>query len=218
MYDARRAAARLAGLLPLAATSLLGACGPEGPSGPATPAGRPAARPAAARVAACDGPAFVLPAALAAALPPLPDAADPAPRATIDDRMAALSRRVPGGFAGVFYDGDQPVLLLTAPAQAAEAKRALAPALASFPVADAAVRQARWDYGPLYDWYRHLRGQGVAAGNHDVISTDLDESENRLHFGVPDAAARDRLAARLTALGVPCDLVLVSIEPIPVLL
>ncbi len=216
MSLSRRAAARHAGLLSLVTASLLGGCGSDGPSGPATPP----PRAAPARVAACDGPALGLPAALAAALPPLPDAANPALRANIDERMAALSRRVPGGFAGVFFEGDRPVLLLTDPSQAPEAKRALAlaPELADFPVADAAARQARWDYARLYDWYRHLRRQGLAAGNGDVISTDLDESANRLHFGVVDAAARDRLAARITALGVPCDLVLVSIETIPVLL
>lgn len=204
-------AAQVAGVLPLVTAWLVGCGGSDAPSAPTTQP--PSAT--AVRLAACEGPALSLPAALAATLPSV----EPTDRAyTIDDRMAALARRAPGGFAGVFYDQGRPVLLLTDPAQAAAAKLALAPELANFPVADAEARPARWDYAQLNDWYRYVRRQGLSVAASGVVSTDLDEAANRLHFGVLDAATRDRLAARLTELGVPCDLVLVSLQSPPILL
>jgi hypothetical protein len=170
----------------------------------------------AVRVRACEGPATSLPSALAAGLRPPPAAGAPGVHLTIDDELAALARRAPGGFAGVFYDAQdrgQPVLLLTDPARASEAKAALASGVPHFPVAAAEVRGARWDFAQLYDWYRYLREQGIWNAGTGLTATDIDERANRLYLGTADQAARDRMVDQLGALGLPCDLVLVGISP-----
>lgn len=159
-------------------------------------------------VRSCDGPATSLSAALAAQLP----ARDPA-HPNFDDRLAALSRRVPGGFAGVFYEDGRPVLLLTDPSQAADAKRALAGELPGFELAAAEPRAARWTFAQLYDWRRYLETQAIWVGTTGVTVADTDERANRVYFGTADQAARDRLVGRLAAMDLPCDLVLVGIDP-----
>lgn len=161
------------------------------------------------RVRACDGPATSLPAALAGQLP---TGGDAAARGTIDDHLAALARRVPGGFAGVFYDQGRPVLLLTDPSRAADAKAALASELPGFEIAAAEARAARWTFAQLYDWYGYLRRRGV-WGAAAVTLTDIDERANRLYLGAADRAERDRLADWLAALELPCDLVRVGVDP-----
>jgi hypothetical protein len=155
------------------------------------------------RVRDCSGPATSLPAARAAALPLQGEIVTP------DDRWAEIARRVPGGFAGALYDGDTPVLLLTDPGQAAAAKAALAPLRPGFDVGRAAVRQARWTFAQLYDWYLYLNtayGEGPAR-----TATDIDEARNRLLYGAADEAGRDRIVARLAQLDLPCDLAVVEV-------
>ena len=121
---------------------------------------------------------------------------------------------MPGGFAGVLYDNGQPVLMLTRPEEAQEAKAALASHFSPdfFDVAKAEVRLARWDFAQLADWDAYLGTQGIWRPENGVRSGDKDESENRIVYGVVDAAARARVANELEALGVPCDLVLVEIR------
>lgn len=162
----------------------------------------------ALRVRDCEGPATSLPAELAATLEPRP-----APT-TQDDHWANIAREVPGGFAGVLYDDGQPVLMLTRPEEAQEAKAALASRFSPgfFDVAQAEVRLARWDFAQLSDWYAYLGKQGLWRPENGLRSGDKDEAENRIVYGVVDAAARARVANELEALGVPCDLVLVEIR------
>lgn len=151
----------------------------------------------------CEGPAVSLPPAAAAALRPRTGAMVP------DDRWADLALEVPGGFAGVLRVDGEAVLMLVRPAEAAAAKAALAPALPDFPVASAEVRQARWDFAQLVDWYNYLASTGLGAG---VVIGDKDESANRIRYGVVDEAARERLTRVLEAAGVPCGLVLIEIR------
>ena len=162
--------------------------------------------PSVRRVASCQGPATDLPEAARASL-----------RAggtfgTSDDGWAALARDVPGGFAGVFYDGGRPVLLLTNPARAAAAKAALASRIPGFPVSSAEVRPARWTFAQLVDWGSYLMQSATLWQAGGIVSVDRDEVENRLAYGVEDAVAQDRVAAALAALDLPCDLVLIRIE------
>ena len=167
------------------------------------------------RVGACEGPATSLPTRLAAGLAPTGGVRTP------DDRWAELARRVPGGFAGVMYEmpapgaapraTGRPLLMLVDPSRAAEAKAALAPHLQGFDVAGASVRAVRWDFAQLYDWYRYLNGQVWLEPG--VTMSDIDESENRIVYGAADEAVRGRIAQRLAALPLPCDLVVVRIVP-----
>ena len=165
----------------------------------------------AVRVADCSCPATSLPDALAAALPPRTGQMHP------DDQWADLAAVVPGGFAGVFYDHDhRPVLMLTKPELAQDAKRALAGKLPGFPVEDALVHAARWDFLQLVNWYNYLAPR--ALGQPGVVTGDKDEVLNRVHVGVLNREARDRLVQSLGALNVPCDLVVVdSTRPVVLL-
>ena len=195
--------------LPLVALGL--AC--SSATDPDAPA--PEAAAALGRVGVCEGPATSLPSRLAATLAPTGAMRTP------DDQWAELARRVPGGFAGVMYElpapgspprtTGRPLLMLVDPARAAEAKAALAPHLQGFDVAGASVRAVRWDFAQLHDWYRYLNGQ--IWQEPGVTMSDIDESENRIAYGAADEAARDRVARRLAALPLPCDLVVVRIVP-----
>ena len=164
---------------------------------------------------ACEGPATSLSPQRAAALPPAGGLRTP------DDRWAELARHVPGGFAGVMYDAPpadapprtmgRPVLMLVDPSRAAAAKAALAPHLPGFDVAGADVRAVRWDFAQLYDWYRYLNND--VWQERGVTMSDIDESANRIVYGAADEAAQARIAQRLAAHTLPCDLVLVRIVP-----
>jgi hypothetical protein len=159
--------------------------------------------PLLVRVRDCSGPATSLDPALAAKLPPRDGRMSP------DDEWADLAERVPGGFAGVLYVAGKPVLMLTDPSRAAEAKTALAAALVGFDVRDARVQKARWNFAQLVDWYNFL---GTPVFDTPGLSSgDKDEVINRIHYGVVDSAARDRLLRTLSSIQLPCDLIAVEI-------
>ena len=126
-----------------------------------------------------------------------------------DEAWARLARTVPGGFAGVVYDTTikTQVLMLTQPARAAEAEAALAKWLPG--IGGATVREARWDFAQLVDWYNYLmpRMKGVGA-----VSSDKDENINRIEFGATSIAARDSVVRALSAFPLPCDLVVVDLH------
>lgn len=159
----------------------------------------------AARVRDCNGPALSLSAALAAELPP------PGRIVTHDDDLAQLSRRAPGGFAGVLLDDGKPVILLVDTTAAAAAKAGVASYYSEFDVAGAEVREARWTFAQLYDWYRYVN-QTIFQDAHGLTSTDIDDASNRIRYGVIDDAARTRILEVLAGLALPCDLVLVDIQ------
>jgi hypothetical protein len=169
-------------------------------------------KPASIRVRDCEGPALSVASDLVAALVPRDGRMQP------DDQWADLALRVPGGFAGVIYSDGKPVLFLTDPSKAAQAKQALASQLGSFDVTNAIVRQARWDFAQLVDWNRYISSRPELS-IRDIAwsSSDRDESINRLHYGVVDEASRTRLIEVLSALNVPCDLAVIDIEPRAVL-
>lgn len=161
--------------------------------------------PSLVRVADCSGPATSLDPALVSTLPPRNGSMVP------DDGWADLAQRVPGGFAGVLYVDNKPVLMLTDPSQASAAKKALAPAIAGFDVAGAEVRKARWDFAQLVDWYNYLTIKTSVWQTPGMASGDKDEAINRIHFGVVDSAAREALLHTLAGIDLPCDLIAVGI-------
>jgi hypothetical protein len=129
-----------------------------------------------------------------------------------DDSWADLAKTVPGGFAGAYYDSARtPVLLLTQPARAAAAKQALSGHL-NFPLAQATVREARWDFAQLVDWFNYLFPRlGVGP-----VTADKDESLNRIRFSVTSVELRDRVVHALAGLPLPCDLVIVDLNGLTV--
>jgi len=163
------------------------------------------AQPPAIHLAQCIGPATSLPDSLLRALPPRTGRMRP------DDSWADLAKTVPGGFAGAFYDSAHtPILMLTQPANAAAAKKALSGHL-YFPVDRATVREARWDFGQLVDWFNYL------LPRLDVpVMADKDESINRIRFGVTTVEQRDRVVRVLSGLSLPCDLVIVDLNGVTV--
>ena len=153
------------------------------------------------RLAQCDGPALRLPDSLARQLPRRGGRMIP------DDRWADLAATIPGGFAGVLYDSaHNPILMLVDPAQATAAKQALDGKI-SFPLQQATVRGARWDFGQLVDWFNYLHPRlGVP------VTADKDEALNRIRFSVTSVELRDRVIRALAQLPLPCDLVVVDLN------
>jgi hypothetical protein len=129
-----------------------------------------------------------------------------------DDRWADLATTGPGGFAGVFYDSaHMPILMLTEPAESVAAIQALTGKI-DFPLQQATVRQARWNFAQLVDWFNYAlpRLGGVP------VAGDKDEALNRIRFSVTSIELRDRVVAALAQLPLPCDLIIVDLNGITV--
>ncbi len=132
---------------------------------------------------------------------------------TIDDRWAAIARQVPGGWGGFLLDSKgRPTVYLVHPEMRQEALAALYAEEVGLPLYDvrtAQVWQGRWDFAQLYDWYRYINARiGTPDG---LYSRDIDEGRNRLTYGV-DSTAKAGLQSLLETLGLPCDLVNISVE------
>lgn len=154
------------------------------------------------RRCSADAPAPSLRVGARDSLPPRSLESDP------DARWAALAGRVPGGWGGFFLENGVPTIYLIDPARKDAAIAVLT--TEGLPVTSSTrVKQGRWDFAQLYHWYRYLlpriRGEGLTTG-------DIQETRNRLEFGVIDEAARARVEQALARLGVPCFLVAIEIR------
>lgn len=139
---------------------------------------------------------------------PLPDSlVGPLPwgtHPTTDDEQAEFARRVPGGYAGRYVENGQLVIMLvdTTKLQAVIAELEETDWYQSMPVVRA--RQVRWDFGQLYDWYRHL---ALYLGGLSGLSTmDVNEVENRLQYGVLNEEAREALVSAFQGASPSCHL------------
>jgi hypothetical protein len=203
----------------VAAVSWLHGCNPPAARRPAGPARAPVIAPSDttwARLSrSCPADA---PIRLAA-----PRAPPPAGRVrTRDDHAAELARRVPGGYGGLYVEYDPPlqpdgairfetrraVVFLVDTTQRDAALRALSSTAHSeqlpLNVVHARTRAARWSFAELYDWYGLLNNIVWREG---VVSSDIDEKQNRIVYAVENAAGRERLERRLAPLDLPCFLV-----------
>src|SRR5947208_477356 len=136
----------------------------------------------------------------------------PAPAVTPDDRWAALAREVPGGFAGMMLEGGLVVFLVdTTQRDAALAALAARRGLEGRDPKRVRVRKVRWNFAQLYDWYRYLNLH--VWSDSGVVTSDIDEAENRITYGVMGESGRRRLERRLAALRprLPCFLVAVEV-------
>ena len=140
---------------------------------------------------------------------------------TIDDQWAAIARWVPGGWGGFFLDSTgHPTVYLVHPERQQDALAdlyALGIGKPFYDVRTAQVRQGRWDFAQLYDWYRYINARWsehvishALALNGGVYFTDIDEVRNRLAYGV-DTTAKVDLEAVLATLQPPCALVTVFV-------
>jgi hypothetical protein len=142
-----------------------------------------------------------------------------------DDEWAIIARKLPGGFAGLFFDTSRdqgagheqgPLVVMLADTSHHDATlAAIAPRIAAMygdrnlDVRGAAVRRARWDFAQLYDWYNYL--SATAWAERGMSSSDIDEVRNRIVYGVVSDTAKRQLEERLASAGIPCDLVVVII-------
>ena len=136
-----------------------------------------------------------------------------------DDEYVAVSRSVPGGFAGLFIENDDHfVMTFVDPAAAEQARPQIQQAFDAFEfpiyrldVAKAEFRTARWSFAELDEWYRYLVPK-VGGPGSGVSFTDIDEKANTISFGVIDETARAALESQLAALNVSCNLVTTVIQ------
>ena len=149
---------------------------------------------------------------------PKEHAPDPRSRRNPDDGWAAAARWRPGGFAGEYWgrapewltDEEQqviarPFIVLFVDTLAGAAD--LGPQLCRpRPFRECVIMQpARWNFAQLYDWYAELAS--AAWGTGVVVMSGIAESDNRIIYGVRNAADREVLERRLAELNVPCFLV-----------
>jgi hypothetical protein len=121
------------------------------------------------------------------------------------EKRADIARKIPGGWGGVTRkeNGFGTRLLLVDTTQRARALEALEAAGSPFSP-DTPVKQGRWTYAQIYDWFRyihtHLRYVAVTGWS-------LDEANNRILYHVEDEAAAREFDRQLAGMNVPCFLV-----------
>jgi hypothetical protein len=123
--------------------------------------------------------------------------------------MDRAARVVPGGFGGVIFVRDTSVILLRDTSKTREAIAALNgfPGLPSIGQM-VSVRQARWTYSELQDWFSYL----VPRASTGVTAIGIDLVANCVVIGAKDKAARKALVDELSALPIPRDLVALRIQ------
>lgn len=132
------------------------------------------------------------------------------PEWDVNARWAALAGRVPGGWGGFFLEDGVPTIYLVDPALKETAIAVLA--AEGFPLGSTTrVKQGRWDFAQLYDWYRYLAPHTSVADG--MSFSDIQEARNRIEYGVIDEGARTRLEEILARLDLPCFLVAIQIRP-----
>jgi hypothetical protein len=159
----------------------------------------------------CERPSSMVP----ASPPAIPGLDDDGSRTA---QWAKIARTVPGGFAGIVRKpGDRWELLMVDPARrdtliSVVARRLRMQSTSSQPVLPS-IRQVRWNYAQLYDWYRLLLAREVSK--NAPVSIEIDEFNNRILIEVPDKLERLRILRRVEAIGVPCFLIAVRVNSFP---
>jgi hypothetical protein len=159
------------------------------------------------RVCRADAPAVPLATAARDSLPPV--------GSDHHGRRAALADSLPGRFAGLTTIDGRLALAMT---DTSRRREALAYTRAhgidgTGLTDDTPVRQVRWDYAQLYDWFRYLERRLDAVSG--MVSLGIAERDNRIEYGVVSANDRLELEARLRRLDVPCFLVAIALEQRP---
>lgn len=134
---------------------------------------------------------------------------------TYDDLLAQVADEAPE-FAGMYYAEDGAlVLVLLEPDVQAEVESALASTFGEALVRDAdaiRVEVATFSFSELKLWHDRLTMEILAIPG--TVLTDIDERNNIVRIGVVDADAARRARARLRALQIPSDVVIIEVvEP-----
>ncbi len=121
------------------------------------------------------------------------------------EKRAEISRKIPGGWGGVTRkeNGFATRLLFVDTTQRVRALEALAAAGSTFS-SDTPVKQGRWTYAQIYDWFRYIH---THLRHVAVTGWTLDEANNRLLYMVEDEAAAREFDRQLAGMNVPCFLV-----------
>jgi hypothetical protein len=107
--------------------------------------------------------------------------------------------------AGVYHDVKQGLIYITLyePDARAEAEKAVAEMGLS--QSSVVMKEAEFDRAQLGQWYRQINwGEGVVTGW-------VDESVNRIRFGVTTVESRERLEAAIRKAGVPLEAVFIDL-------
>ena len=133
-----------------------------------------------------------------------------------DDRLASLAASAPGGFAGAYLESSgkttphRLIVRLVRPQDREAALKALLPKIreingAGIDRGGVVVSAARWDLSQLGEWRRYLEPHAHAVAK--VVSTEIDQTHNRITYGVATPADRDALLEHLGTLEIPCGLI-----------
>ena len=142
-------------------------------------------------------------------------------------QLVAVSRTVPGGFAGIrrLPPAGQIAILLTDTSHAADVRAALREVAVSAPlsppsapetIARAPAIQVKWTLAELYDWLWYLESAlqpAAHAFGGAYTSSGVDDGANRVFFDAPDSASHAGLVRALAGLAVPCELVTSDVRP-----
>ena len=143
-----------------------------------------------------------------------------APRTSrdLDAQMAAVSRSVPGGFAGLFLEDGKQIMTFVEPDIAARSRQQIKAGFEAeglsffqFNVMTAEIRPARWSFAELEEWSRYLLPP-VFRQENGVSSWDIDEKANTISIGVIDEASRTKVEERLKELKASCNLVTTHLQ------
>lgn len=137
---------------------------------------------------------------------PMPAQGPNDPELTIDDSFALIGKQVPE-FGGMYVDEDNKALVVNVTQRTPGISGRLRKAIHEvFPDEDLPnnirLRDARFEFILLKQWHDNA---AHVFGIQGVVSTDIDEVENRLVIGVEDEAVRQIVAQVLAAVGVPPD-------------
>jgi hypothetical protein len=69
---------------------------------------------------------------------------------------------------------------------------------------DTPVKQGRWTYAQIYDWFRYIH---THLRHVAVTMWTLDEANNRILYGVENEAAAREFDRQLATMNTPCFLV-----------
>lgn len=136
---------------------------------------------------------------------------------TLDDLFARIAEQVPG-FGGMFIDkaGNLAVYMVNLQPNAATAVQS---AIARVFGQDERFQRpivllpGKYDFLQLKRWHDRLMPE--ALGFDSVVSTDIDDANNRLRIGVETLAVQGELELQLNSLGIPREAVIIEqTEPV----
>ena len=131
----------------------------------------------------------------------------------LDHLFAKVSVLAPG-FGGMFLDGDKLTVYLTNPGNEIAAERAIAAVFGPdrIPAGGVQVLRAQYGFSQLKTWREKM---GSLFDINGIVSTDIDETANRLKVGVEGTWAIPAVNHELKRLGIPNGAVnIVVAEPI----